>query len=108
MISGHAALMRTLHSFMEKSGLPWNQVNFVRQSNEDGGTILDPHRADVWFPHNNQRVDLYIVATGETDPHSEDRSPLPNGRIAARYQGNVVKGPIDQSTWDNIVKLLRG
>jgi hypothetical protein len=108
MISGHVALVRKLRSFMEESGLPWHGVHFVRERNDDGNIVMDDRRLDIWFPYENQKVDVYIIAPGETDPHCEVQELLPNGKLAARKDGAVVKGPIDQSTWDDILKLIRG
>lgn len=103
MIRGHIALVRQLRAFMETSCLPWGQVKFRYDEDDDGRPIYDPRRAEMSFHHNGKSVDVVIVAP------SDDRSeidPLPLGKLAARIDGLVIKGPIDQVTWDRIVTAI--
>lgn len=95
MIRGHVALIRQLQSFMETSGLPWTGVQFKEQEDE---------RLEVAFVHNGKPVDIYLIAP--TPERRDGAENFPLGKLAGRCGEQVVKGPLDQSTWDRIVRLI--
>lgn len=103
MIRGHIALVRLLRAFMETSNLPWARVEFKNDKDDEGRAIYDPQRAEIAFRHRGKRVEVVIVAPSE----ERDHDPLPLGRLAARIdESEVIKGPIDQATWDLIAAAI--
>jgi hypothetical protein len=106
MIRGHVALIRLLRGYMEGSNLPWSGVEFNYERDEDGREIYDDHRAEIAFPCAGKRVEVVIIAP--SDDRDAAGECLPLGKLAGRIDGGqVIKGPIDQSTWDQIVKMIR-
>lgn len=103
MINGHLALVRLLRDFMERSCLPWGETRFKYDKDEDGCVILDDQCAEFSFPHYGRPVDVMIEAPSDGTDAVEK---LPLGKLAARYGQRVVKGPIDQATWDKIVDMI--
>jgi|SRR5271166_2267509 len=104
MIRGHIALIRQLRAFMETSALPWADVKFKTEIGEDGRAIYDDARAEISFRHHDKAIDVYIVAPSPDQHDGVQGHPL--GMLAGRCDDEVIKGPIDQSTWDAIVKLI--
>ena len=104
MIRGHVALVRHLREFMERSGLPWGAVEFKYEIDEDGRPKLDDGRAEMAFSHRGRNIEIAIFAPAEVVVRGQE--PLPLGRLSARCRGQLVKGPIDQTTWDRIVALI--
>lgn len=105
MISGYASMVRQLRAFMEKSALPWQGVHFVNETDTDGRVFLNPRRLEVWFSYDNQKVDINIQLPNDENIDGEG---LPLGKLAGRKNGKVVKGPLDERTWDEIVAMIRG
>ena len=104
MIRGHVALVRQLRSFMEMSGLPWTAVRFRYDHDEDGRPYLDNNRIEISFQYRGHQCDVVILSPTEEPIEGVEHMPL--GRIAGRCGTRVVKGPIDQSTWDDIVRMI--
>lgn len=105
MIHGHIALVRQLRSFMETSCLPWGQVRFHYDHDDEERPIYDDRRAEMSFGHNGK--DIEVVIQAPSDEKHEGTECLPLGKLAARVGGNtVIKGPIDQVTWDQIVAAI--
>jgi hypothetical protein len=105
LIHGHIALVRLLRSFMETSCLPWGEAHFVYDRDDEDRPIYDDRRAEMLFAHNGRDVEVMIVAP--SDEKTEGVETFPLGKLAARIGRNtVIKGPIDQSTWDEIVAAL--
>jgi hypothetical protein len=100
MIHGHIALVRQLRAFMETSVLPWGNVRFRYDHDDEERPIYDDHRAEMSFRHNGKDIDVVIFAP--SDQKTEGAESLPLGRLAARVDGEVIKGPIDQTVWDQI------
>jgi len=105
MIRGHTALVRQLRAFMEASNLPWGDVHFAYDRDDDGRLILDDQRLEVSFTYDGQRCDVVIFAPSQNAIDGVE--PLPLGRLAARCNHRMVRGPIDQTTWDHIVSLIK-
>ena len=105
MIRGHIALVRILRGFMEGSRLPWSAVKFRYEQNDDMRNIYDAGRAEMSFPYRGQEFEVVIYAPTD-DPWATERWPL--GRIACRCvdDGEVIKGVLDQSTWDQIEAMI--
>lgn len=106
MIRGHVALVRQLRAFMETSGLPWNKVRFISEYGDEGEPLIDDNRAEITFAVSGVQINITIWAPATEEIPGIGLLPL--GRLAARCGGEVVKGPIDQTTWDAIVKLIKG
>lgn len=104
MIRGHVALIRQLRCFMETSGLPWTAVKFITDHDEDGRPFFDDDRAEISFRHHGKDVGIYVVAP--SSDRIEGKENLPLGKLAGRVEDRVVKGPLDQATWDSIIKLI--
>jgi hypothetical protein len=104
MIHGHIALVRQLRSFMETSCLPWGQAHFHYDMNDEDRPIYDDGRAEMSFQHNGKNIDVVIWAPSHEK--AEGAESLPLGKLAARFDGNLIKGPIDQTTWDEIVAAI--
>lgn len=105
MIRGHIALIRLLRAYMEGSLLPWGEVTFKNDHDDDGRVLYDAHRAEIAFTHRGTPVEVVIIAP--SDERIEGAESLPLGRLAARIANDhVVKGPIDQTTWDRIVHAI--
>jgi hypothetical protein len=103
MIRGHVALIRQLRSFVETSGLPWGSIRIKSEYDEDGRRVSSEDSAEIVFLYGDRAINIAIWAPG-TVLNGES---LPLGRLVVRCDGAVVKGPIDQSTWNEIVKLIR-
>lgn len=103
MIRGHVALVRQLRAFMENSNLPWQRVSWDYDTDEDGRTVYTDDRAEMHFPMHDSVARVAIFAP-TADVDAGERLPL--GRLACQYKGQVVKGPIDQRTWDQIVEMI--
>lgn len=105
MIHGHIALVRLLRDFMERSQLPWANAEFRYDKDDEGRLILDERRAELSFALGGHSVDVVIHAP--SDDASDGMERLPLGKLAARCGDRVVKGPIDQVTWDTIVTMIQ-
>ena len=103
MIRGYTALIRQLRSFMETSGLPWGSIRTKSEYDEDGRYVTSEDSAEIVFLYGKRTINIAIWAPG-TVLNGES---LPLGRLVARSDGKVVKGVIDQSTWNEIVKIIR-
>lgn len=104
MIRGHVALIRQLRSFFETSSLPWGAVRFVNDHDEDGRVIYDDLHAQIKFTHRDKTFEIGIWAP--SPDRIEGRPNYPLGDLAARRNGELVRGPIDQVTWDRIVEFM--
>lgn len=104
MIRGHVALLRQLRSFMESSGLPWSIVELRHERNEDGRILTDDTRAEISFPYHGQIVDVVIYAPSTDKVDGVESFPL--GKLAARTDDGIVKGPIDPATWNQILEMV--
>lgn len=104
MIRGYVALIRTLRAFMEESGLPWGSVHFVTERDDDNRPIWDDSRIEISFTHRDDHIGISIWAPAEK-PIPKIGS-IPNGRIAVRSSRGVISGPIDQSTWNDIINFI--
>lgn len=104
MIGGSTGLLRQLQAFFETSALPWGAVTFKCDRDHNGVAVFDDDRIEISFKHRDRDIDVYIIAP------SLDRidgvETFPHGKLAARCDDQVVKGPLDQSTWDAILKLI--
>jgi hypothetical protein len=105
VIRGHIALVRMLQAYFEGSRLPWGKVTFKHDKDDDDRPIYERDRVELTFTHRGRDIGIVIFAPDEERP--EEGAGLPNGRLAARFDdGSIIKGPIDQATWDRIVAAI--
>jgi hypothetical protein len=104
MIHGYMALRRQLRQFVYAVGLTWDEVIFSPERDDEGNVIGDDARAEIAFrARNGKFVELAIFAPSTDRDHRPDgKNVLPLGKVAARVEGRVISGPIDQITWKNI------
>lgn len=97
-------MVRQLRYFMEGSSLPWNAARIRSEYDEDGRLVGHEDNAEIVFLFGDRTINVAIWAPG-TVLNGES---LPLGRLVARSEGKVVRGPIDQTTWDEIAHFIRG
>lgn len=104
MIRGHVALIRLLRSFVETSGIPWSDVTLQLEHDEDGRIVTDDTCAQISFSYHGHDVDVVIHAPSPDKIDGVELMAL--GKLAARCEGKVIKGPIDPSTWNTILQTI--
>ena len=108
MIYGYRALRRQLQQFIGSLGIPWDDVNYNPDRDEEGRVLRDDECLEVSFRMPSGRlVEMAIFAPSTDRDHKPDgKNVLPLGKVAARIDGQKVAGPIDQETWANIKKVI--
>ncbi len=98
MIDRRIALIRTLRGFLERSGIPRDAVG-MRYVNDNDRLV------GANFVWRGRDVFVQFVAPSQDQEEQFEREVLPLGRISAYIDGNgpVIKGPINQRTWDDIM-----
>jgi hypothetical protein len=107
MIRGSRSLVRQLRAFMEGSVLPWSNVRFVTEHDEEGYPYLDDARIEIHFTHNDKKIGVVIWAPSDTPVAQMQGRMIPCGWLTGRCEGGaVVHGPLDPATWDRIVTMI--
>ncbi|TAL08275.1 MAG: hypothetical protein EPO02_13310 [Nitrospirae bacterium] len=106
MIRGHVAMVRQIRSFLERSHVPFSDIQFIYEKDDENRIILDEQFAEASFRVGGHVFEVAVRAP--TEDGVEGIDPLPLGRIAVRLAGGrvLVKGPIDTSTWDEVEKII--
>ena len=109
MIRGHIALVRQLRNFVEGCGLSWKEVTLRHERDEEGYILRDDDRQEIAFKSNGKFIEVAIFAPSLDETHRPDGiNILPLGKLSARIDGHVIKGPLDQATWDIIRQAIHG
>lgn len=107
MIRGYIALRRQLRHFAEVCGVPWRDVTEHHERDDEGHILRDDDRAEMAFRCNGRFIEVAIFAPSKDRDHRPDGvNVLPLGKLSARIDGHVIKGPLDKATWDNIRQAI--
>jgi hypothetical protein len=98
MIDRRVALIRTLRGFLDSSGVPRDAAG-MRYANGNDRLV------GANFVWRGRDVFVQFVAPSQDQDEQFEGEVLPLGRISAYIDGNgpVIKGPINQRTWDDII-----
>jgi len=110
MIHGYVTLRRQLRQFVNTIGMTWDEITFSPDRDDEGRIIGDDQRSEIAFrARNGKFVELVIFAPSTDKDHRPDgKNVLPLGKVAARVEGRVISGPIDQITWESIRQAIHG
>lgn len=107
VIRGYIALRRQLRAFAELCNISWSDVIERHERDDDGRIFRNDDRAEIAFRCNRKSIELAIFAPSTDKDHRPDgKNVLPLGKIAARIDGEVIGGPLDQKTWDDIKREI--
>lgn len=109
LIRGYIALRRQLRSFAESCNVAWRDVTERHERDEEGYIIRDDDRAEMAFYCNGKQVEVAIFAPSKDKDHRPDGvNVLPLGKLSACIDGQIIKGPLDQATFESIKRAIHG